>query len=155
MEHKCCDIDIYFREYGLEIFSNTLNRYLGTNNPTEDQREFLAKLYKDFPQFIIKAVVYRAVRSKNIPQEMKNKFVSGCRTFEDVNAFIKKRWDKGYTHILISKDEIECFDLHAFIYAINYEYGKILNEGYQDEKEVLFKMVKKKCWYKIQPIKIN
>lgn len=146
------DYDEYFKNLGLIVLANAINKYLATNNPTEDQRKLLQKLYEDFPDFREEKIVYRAVKNKIIPRYFRNKYVGGCSSLEEVLSFVKKRHDKGYEYILVSNEPIECFNLHKFINFINEKYGKVINDWYQDEKEVIFKMKKGIDWYKMSKI---
>lgn len=133
------ELDKFFMEIGLSLFSKKLNNYLGTNSPTDEQREFLKGLFEEFPEFKIKTKIYRASRiGKDFPRQLRNKYVSGCKSRKDVESFINKRYDKGYQYILESKEDVECFDLYAFINHINGKYGKWITEFYQDENEVIF-----------------
>ena len=133
------ELDKFFLELGLDSFSRTLNDYLGANSPTNYHREILKGLFDEFPQFRIKTKIYRASRTgKSHSRELRNKFVAGCRCLKDVKSFIEKRQDKGYDYILESREEIDCFDLHAFIKTINEKYGNRITERYQDEKEIIF-----------------
>lgn len=133
------ELDRYFMEIGASLFSQKINDYLGTNSPTDEHREFLKELFEKLPEFKIKTKIFRASRvGKDFPHQLKDKYVSGCRSRRDVESLITKRWDKGYQYILESKEDVECFDLYAFINHINGKYGKLITEFYQDENEVIF-----------------
>jgi|GEM_PF-3910762 len=147
------DYDTYFRKLGVKLLTQFLNSYLETNYPTDEHREFLEKLYDEFPDFRKKSIVYRAIRENRIPKEVRNKYVSGCSTKDDVKAFADKRYDKGYEFIMISNEPVDCFDLYSFINFINKKYGKHLTERYQDEKEIIFKLKKDNDWFRIEKIR--
>ncbi len=144
------DYDNYFLNIGISVLSRKINSYLGSNYPTDDHRELLKYLFETFYEFRIKTIVYRAIKNKIIPKNLRNKFVSGCSTKEDVINFIKKRYDKGYNYIVVSKEPIEAFDLYSFIEFINNKYGDgSINNFYQDEKEVFFKFKKGNDWFEM------
>lgn len=149
LENKPFDYDDYFLRLGVEVLTKSLNSYLESNYPTDRHRMILESLYEDFPEFRRKLVVYRALKESSFPVSLRNKYVSGCSSFDDVNNFIRKRFDKGYKYILISKSSIDCFDLCAFVTFINKKYGKYLNERYQDEKEIVFRLRKGNDWFEI------
>lgn len=145
--------DNIFRNVGLNHICKYLNEFLATNYPTEGHRALIKDLFNLFPEFIKTEVVYRAVKEKDFPRALRNKFVSGCQTKEDTLSFVKKRYDKGYKYIMISNYPIDYFDLWEFINYINSQYGMIITTRYQDEKEILFNLKKGTDWYEI--IKIN
>ncbi|MCK9330081.1 MAG: hypothetical protein M0Q94_09435 [Candidatus Cloacimonetes bacterium] len=152
MNDTIFDYDDYFKNLGLDVLSQLLNSYLASNYPTDQHRKVLESLYENFPDFRGKAVVYRAVKQCTFPKTLRNKFVGGCLTIEDVQAFVKKRYDKGYKYVLISKEPIDYFNLRAFIDFINIRYGKYITERYQDENEVLFKLKKGNKWFRLEKI---
>ncbi len=149
MNDTIFDYDGYFKKLGLEILAKSLNSYLGSNYPTDQHRMILESLYEDFPEFRKRAIVYRAVKQNTFPRALRNKFVSGCLTIEDIRFFINKRFDKGYKSVLVSKEPIDYFDLKAFVEFINRRYGQYLIERYQEENEVVFKFKKGNDWFKL------
>lgn len=136
-------MDALLKDLGLSMVVDSLNEYLGANFPRDKHRNILAFLSDRFPEFVFETTVFRAVRSKTIPKELRNKFVSGCSTKEDVLRFVEKRFDKGYKYILISKEKIKAFNLNKFILFMNQNYGEYITEFYLDENEVVFKLDKK------------
>lgn len=141
------DFDSVFRRLEVENISSSLNSYLGSNYPTDEHRLFIKTLNDKYPEFRLKAIVFRAVKKKRLPVTLRNKYVSGCLTVDDVINFINKRKDKGYKYILESKEPIEYFDLYSFIDFFNKKYGSCITERYQDEKEVLFILKSGNKWF--------
>lgn len=152
MNNNNNDYDTYFKELGLSVLARNLNEYLGSNFPTDQHRSLLELLYNDFPDFKRKTYDFRAVKEKIFPKVLRNKFISACSTKEDVNLFVRKRSDKGYKYILISKEPIDCFDIASFVDFINNKYGLYLTGRYQDEKEVVFKFRKGNDWFTLEKI---